>query len=102
MPKCYPCLSLGIKKYLKEVVDEELHAMIDEMPTCPAGEVLTLCPVPTESYRTAGTKRAPSAYNEYISQCMKAKPIKGKPFGEAAKYMKLCAQAWREKKKVLK
>ena len=97
--KCYPCLSPGIKKYLKEAVDSELHQMIDEMPTCPTGEVLTLCPVSAEPTKTGPRiKRPRSAYQEHISQCMKAKPIKGKPFGAASQYLKECAIEWKQRK----
>lgn len=99
MPECIPCLSKGIKNLLKDSIDPELHEMIDEVRTCPTGIVLELCPVGvttgTKGKRTK-VKRPRSAYQEFISQCMKSKPIKGKPFGAASKYMKECATEWKK------
>lgn len=94
---CVPCLSKGVKQVLKDSTDPELHEMIDSVRTCPVGEVLRFCPVESRlgARKVKATKRPRSAYQEFISQCMKSKPIKGKPFGEAAKYMKECAHEWR-------
>lgn len=100
MAGCIPCLSEGIKKYLKQAVDQELHQMIDEMPTCGTGVVMVLCPLPvsTRTRKSSGEKRPRSAYNSFISGCMKSKPIKGKPFGAASGYMKECAAQWQTQK----
>lgn len=40
--------------------------------------------------------RARSAYQEFVSSCMKEKHIKG--FGEAPKAMKACAAEWKARK----
>jgi len=103
--ECIPCFSQGIKTALKDIVDPEYHQMIEQVPTCPAGHVLNLCPVnltAAGAKSTRGNKekstRPRSAYQEFISQCLQTKPIKGKPFGEAAKYLKECAIEWRGRK----
>ncbi len=100
MATCKPCLSTDLKKVLKGAVgDADLIKMIDKVSTCPRGTVMQLCPAGTNS-RGAGpkTKRAPSAYNIFIGECMRSKPIKGKPFGAAAKFMKECSVEWKAKK----
>lgn len=101
MPECVPCLSKSIKKLLTDSVAEpELHKQIADMPECPKGYTLQFCPISAGGGRRQHTetreKRAPSAYNVFIGSCMKSKPIKGKPFGEAGKFMKECAAAWKQ------
>ena len=105
MPDCIPCLSKGIKETLKDTVAEpELHKMIDDMPTCPAGITLNFCPVDfsagqgTRRQHHDHQKRAPSAYNLFIKTCMSTKPIKGKPFGAAGQFMKECATEYKAQK----
>ncbi len=101
MAVCKPCLSTDLKKVLKGAVgDDELLKMIDEVPNCPKGMEMRLCPAGTKS-RGAGqkAKRAPTAYQMHIKQCMVNKPIKGKPFGTASRYLKECAKEWRQQKK---
>jgi hypothetical protein len=95
---CTTCLSPGIKRALKEIVDPELYQMIDSVPNCSAGEVLQFCPVSEAGVVGKPQKRPRSAYQQFISDCMKTKPIKGKPFGAASQYMKECAREWRERK----
>lgn len=101
--ECVSCLSPQLKATLKEFTHPKFHAEIDEFPTCGPGLVLQLCPyTPTEAparrRKTGGEKRPRSQYQEFISTCMKQQPLKGKPFGEAAKYMKECASKWRQQK----
>lgn len=100
--ECKPCLSKGMKQALKNMVDVELHQMIDEVATCETGIVMELCPAGVVIGGKRGKKREKgerkrSAYQEFISQCMKEKPIKGKPFGAASKYMKECAGEWKHR-----
>ena len=88
--KCIPCLGEDLKEALRQLGDPVLNDALDKVADCPDSMSLDLC----------GKKaRAKSQYQIFISQCMKSKPIKGKPFGEAAKYMKECAVAWRKHKK---
>ncbi|MDD5701582.1 MAG: hypothetical protein PHU23_05970 [Dehalococcoidales bacterium] len=53
-------------------------------------------PVECDCAKGERRKREPSAYNLFIGECMRSKPIAGKPFGTAGKYMGECAQSWRE------
>lgn len=46
---------------------------------------------------TSTAKRAPSAYNNFIGDCMRGKKIKG--FANAAPAMKQCAAEWRGRRK---
>ena len=103
MSECISCLSQAIKDVLKENTHPKFHPEIDEFPTCGIGMVLQLCPFDPEKHKTkarkkSGEKRPPSAYNQFISSCMKSKPIKGKPFGAASEFMKECAVEWRQQK----
>jgi len=97
--KCIPCLSKGIKELLKQHVSDELHEMIDEVETCPTGVVMELCPAGVGNEKSTKRKSTGrSEYQAFISQCMKSKPIKGKPFGAASQYMKECAVEWKRVK----
>ena len=90
MPKCTPCMSESLKRAIRDFTDDpKTLRIVDEIATCPVGEILDLC-----GGRVGKGKRQPSAYSTFIGECMRSKPIKGKPFGEAAKYMKECAEAW--------
>ncbi len=92
IPKCVPCISADLKNLaLRLVKDNSKEAeMIAALKTCAKGETINLC--------SAKQKRQPSQYQMFISECMKSKPLKGKPFGEASKYMKECSVAWNAKK----
>lgn len=94
MPKCIPCMSKSLKQAILNFTDDpQTTKAVNEIATCPTGIIMDLC--------LGGTKtgRQPSAYQQFIGQCMKSKPIKGKPFGEAAKYMKECSAQWKQQKK---
>jgi hypothetical protein len=87
MAQCTPCLTRAIKDILQDAVDdEEIKQMVEDMPTC------------GQQRKQTKEKRAPSAYNLYISECMKTKPIKGQPFGTAGSFMRECAAAWKKSK----
>jgi len=86
--KCLPCISKDIKQLIRDnyrdpVLNEALSVVED-------------CPVPGEINFCSVKKRAPSVYQTFIKECLSTKPIKGKPFGEAAKYMKECAVEYRK------
>lgn len=89
--KCVPCMSEALKKVVREFTnDPQTNSILETVATCPVGEILNLC---------QGKKRQPSAYQLFIGDCMRSKPIKGKPFGTASKYMKECSLEWRERSK---
>lgn len=93
MPRsCIPCMCESLKELILEFTDDpQTVSLIKEMVDCPKGSIMNLCISP----KGEPIKRAPSQYQLFISSCLKSKPIKGKPFGAAAKYMKECSAEWR-------
>lgn len=89
--KCTPCLGKDIKELLRTVDDAKVDKILNEIPDCPMSTGIELCPV------TKG-KRALSAYQQFISVCMKAKAPEGMAFGDAPQYMKQCAAEWKAHK----
>ena len=88
--KCVPCMSEPLKKVIREFTDDpQTNTMLETVATCPIGEILNLC---------QGKKRQPSAYQLFIGECMRSKPIKGKPFGTASNFMKECSLEWKSRK----
>ena len=88
MPKCVPCISSKLRVLMIRF-DPKLESLLKAVADCPKGQDLNLC---------GKEKRVSSEYQRFISDCMKTKPIKGKPFGVASGYMKECAGAWRERR----
>lgn len=90
--KCVTCMSESLKNVIRQFTDDP-HTLkqIDEVATCPMGEILELC-------RGKPGKRKAGPYALFIGSCMAKKPIKGKPFGAAAQYMRECAAAYRQQK----
>jgi len=88
-PKCVPCLGKDLKEALRQLGEQALDVEVDKIEDCPDPLEIQMCVKP---------KRARSEYQLFIGNCMKSKPIKGKPFGEASKYMKECAAEWRNRK----
>lgn len=87
--RCIPCLSDEVKIAIRQgVKDPEVLAMLEEIAVCQVGPQIQMCGVTG--------KRPRSAYQQFISECMKSKNIKG--FGAAAPAMKECALEWRTKK----
>lgn len=90
--KCQPCMSKSIKEVIRKFTDDPgTLRQVDTIPVCPTGEIMNLCG------GKAG-KRQAGPYATFIGECMKSKPIKGKPFGAAAQYMKECAAEYRKQK----
>lgn len=88
--KCTPCMSQSLKEaVLKFSDDPKVLLQLKEIETCPAGEILQLC--------VGKVKRKRSAYQEFVSKCLKEKHIKG--FGNAAPALTECAGEWRERSK---
>ena len=87
--KCTPCMGSEIKGAIREMKDIGLDKAIEKIPDCPEPREMQMCIKPP---------RAKSQYQLFIGDCMRSKPIKGKPFGEASKYMKECAVQWKKTK----
>ena len=86
MPRCKPCLGSDIKAViLKEI--PSLKDVLGKVADCPGPRSLELC---------GRGKRQPSAYQEFVGQCMKGKSIKS--FAEAPQAIRSCAAEWRERK----
>jgi len=90
--KCVPCMSESLKNDIRAFTDDP-HTLkqISEIATCSLGEILELC-------GGKPGKRKAGPYALFIGSCMSKKPIKGKPFGAAAKYMRECAEEYRKQK----
>lgn len=92
MPKkvtCIPCMSVDIKKIVRDnTKDLVLIEEISAVPDCPEPGQVKFCLI---------KKRSPSAYQTFISECLSKKDLKGKPFGEAGKYLKECAIEYRKR-----
>ena len=86
MPRCKPCAGADVKKAILEEIPG-LKELLGKIADCEDPEGLELC---------GRTSRARSAYQEFVSSCMKAKKIKG--FGESTAAMRSCAAEWRERK----
>lgn len=87
--RCVPCLAENLKKVLlANIKDEAAEEQIKALPDCSTGILLDFC--------LGKTKRRPSEYQLFVSQCMKSKNIH--KFGEAAQAMKGCAEEWRRQK----
>jgi len=87
--KCIPCLGTDVKEAIRALNDPVLNESMDKIGDCSDSMVVEFC---------VKSPRTKSEYQVFISKCMKSKPIKGKPFGEASKYMKECAVEWRQLK----
>lgn len=80
---------------ITETEKVELNQFLKTFPTCGTGIPIEIGEVQTGK-KGKRAKRAPSAYNLFIGQCMKGKKIKA--FGEASGKMKECASEWRQRK----
>jgi hypothetical protein len=88
MAKCVPCLSKEAKDALISITNNAvISQQLQEVETCPVGEFMNFC---------TKKKRAKSAYQLFVSDCMKSKKIK--QFGEASTAMKECAIEWKKRK----
>ncbi len=88
MAKCTPCLGANIKEVITELYPN-LASKLSAIKTCPVDTEINFCA------KGAKGERKKSAYQEFVSQCMKSKNIKG--FGNAAPAMRECAAEWRKK-----
>ena len=88
--RCTPCLNPKAKDLLAEAFPE-MKPRIMDVADCPEAMLMNLCG------EDARQERPRSAYQEFISVCMKEKHIKS--FSQAPPAMKACAAEWREKKR---
>jgi len=85
-------MSESLKETIRDFTrDPDTLRQIDSIPVCTGGEILELC-------GGKSGKRKAGPYALFIGECMKSKPIKGKPFGAAAQYMRECAAEYRTRK----
>ena len=81
---------------MKEAISSQLKGamvreLLEKIADCPEDMDIQMC-----GGKTVRSKRAPSAYNIFVGDCIRAKDIKG--FGAAAPAMKGCAAEWKAKK----
>jgi hypothetical protein len=87
--KCTPCLSDEVKDAIRERIrDPQVLSILDVTPSCSGPELMELC---------QKKKRAASAYQTFVGECLKRKKITG--FDDAPDKMRECAAEWRELKK---
>ena len=82
MPKCKSCLGSEVKEFLSKMEDSRIDSILAQVPDCPDDLDIVLC----------GSIRKRSAYQQFVSDCLKAKKLKGfdpKALGE-------CAKEWRK------
>ena len=91
--KCETCISKSVKDLLAERFPG-LRAKIDKIPECAQPGDINLCVAPADGRKRS--KREPSAYNRFISTCMKDQNIHGR--AEAPEAMRSCAAAWQKSK----
>ena len=87
------CISRELRKELEGELSAKDKKLLAQVPACDSKTALEFQQV---SERAKRVKRGPSAYQRYISECMRAGSIKGP--GEAAERMKKCASGWRRYK----
>ncbi len=86
MVKCIPCLSDRTKEVL---MSEYPHLHLESVPSCRGNKELDMCVGIVNK-----EKKGRSEYQQFVSECMKNKHIKG--FGQAPLAMKECAGEWRK------
>ncbi len=85
MAKCKSCIGAEIKKTINREFPH-MENILEEIPDCKAENVLIICSPGRGVSDGTKTKRAPSAYNNFVSTCMKG-----------GKGMKECAAEYRER-----
>jgi hypothetical protein len=97
--RCIVCIGANIKSAMVErITGRSLSDQILAFPDCTHPDTIELDEATcNRKERREPGKRAPSAYNNFISTCMKGKHIHG--FANAAPAMRECAQAWKARPK---
>lgn len=93
---CVPCLGYRIKKVLATELGDKVEDTLKDIPTCNDQFAINMCESsPREEPKASKKGRKLSAYQQFVSVCMKSKNLKG--FDPGA--MKDCAAQWQEEKK---
>lgn len=87
--KCVPCIGSRLKELIKGEAPD-LAEYLDQVQECRSATEIQLCHLDGRRKRSG---RPPSAYNTFISGCMKEGNVHGRH--EAAARMKTCAAQWR-------
>lgn len=107
-PKSIVCLGEEIKMALRAILGDypdgegnSYGELLDSIPTCDSGEPVGFGDLTDSSddqpkKSSSKTKKKRTAYQDFVSGCMKGKNIKG--FGESASAMKECAAEWQANK----
>lgn len=82
MAKCKPCLGSEVKEFLSQMRDVKIDSIISQISDCEDKRDMVLC----------GSIRKRSAYQSFISECLRAKKLKG--FDPSA--LKECAKQWKK------
>lgn len=96
------CLSDKLKSEIvnelrKTGTDENTEDFINSLPDCKEGLPVGIGEFKVKQSGKAKTKREPSAYNQFISKCMKEADISGTG-KKASSVMKSCAVEWKKQK----
>lgn len=92
MARCRPCMAPQVKEQLAKSYPD-LKPALRGVQDCRGAELMELC----AAGGGKGGKRVPSAYNAFISACLKGKRLDS--FEKAPEAMRTCAQEWRRQKK---
>ena len=91
MAKCQPCIAPEVRDFITRTFPDVATAqMLERLPACPDGQALNVC-----GGRKGG--RAPSAYQQFIGQCLRSKKVKA--FADAPAKMRECAGEWRARRR---
>ena len=91
--RCTPCISQEIKDLIGYRYPET-KLVLAKVPTCVAPKKIELCEGNLHGRGKSGGKRAASAYNVFMSSCVKGKSS-SLPITER---FKLCAGEWKRQK----
>lgn len=92
MSSVISCLGAEAKVSLMRDIsrqDAGLAELLSDLPTCKGRTPIGF------SQTGKRAKRPPTAYQQFVGECLKAKSIKS--FNEAPKAMRGCAQEWKAK-----
>lgn len=81
------CLSPDAKEALDSLSDQDLRELLAEIPECSKGDLH----LESDAGKEKRAKRAPSKYNIFVGECLRARPEGAK----VTEYMKTCAIRWK-------
>lgn len=91
---CISCLSEELKEAIFDK-KPELEDELQKIPSCPLGVDFEISKLDEPHAKKTKQKRAPSPYNQYMSECVRSQP-KDLPITER---FKACALEWKKGKK---